>query len=173
MAFDEAIEFFCEILGVISRTLQSLGHEQDVESNRITFMDIIRKVKLKERVTDAIEIGVRSQYLAGFLHVKRDETVVDILQHLPNNHRHLNEIAHIATRDLSAAGLNPMGDTHDEIADSFQIGDAFEAGQQLARFALVDASDGPGQLLVDAPLDLIEFLFAIANREKRHSGRSS
>jgi hypothetical protein len=81
------------------------------------------------------------------------------------------KMADIAARELSAARLHPLGDAHDQVADAFEIGDAFQAGQQLAGAAFVDARDSARELLIDLALNLIEFLLAIADGEERHAGR--
>ena len=61
VALDEAVEFFGEVLGVVSRAFESLRHEENIESQRVSFVNVVSEVPLEERVTDAVQIRVGAQ----------------------------------------------------------------------------------------------------------------
>src|SRR5208283_145989 len=67
----------------------------------------------------------------------------------------------------------PRFELHDraisEVSDALKVGDELQAGKQLAGFGFAYARDRSGKLLVNFPLDLIEFLFAILDGEKRQT----
>jgi hypothetical protein len=60
VSFNQAVEFFGEILGVIAGALQRLRHEQNIEAQRIFLARVVGKVALEHRVADIVEFGVHA-----------------------------------------------------------------------------------------------------------------
>ena len=56
-----------------------------------------------------------------------------------------------------------------KVSDAFEIGDEFQAGQQLAGLHLANPSDSAGESLVYFSLDLVQLFFAIFDGQKSHA----
>jgi hypothetical protein len=54
--FDQAIEIFGEIRGVVSGALQGLRHEQHIEAGRIALRYGFRQMFLEQSVADAVDV---------------------------------------------------------------------------------------------------------------------
>ena len=80
---------------------------------------------------------------------------MNVLQHVMQDGGHLDEMSDVTGGNLPAAGLHALSHSHHQVAYALQVGNAFQASQQLAGFPFIDAGDGAGQLLVDTPLNLV------------------
>ena len=67
--FDEAVEIFGEIGGVVPGTLQGLRHKQHVKARRIALRRVFGEVLLKHGMTNAVDVFIHLQNLAGALQI--------------------------------------------------------------------------------------------------------
>jgi len=81
-AFDQTIEIFREVGGVVPCALQSLSHQQNLEAGGVPLRHSLGQVFLKQFVTDAINVFVHLQDLAGTIQVKVGKALMDQIQHL-------------------------------------------------------------------------------------------
>ncbi len=170
-AFDQVVKVLGKIGGVVAGALQGLRHQQDFESRGVALGNGFSQMLLKERMADSVDILVHLQDVAGALEIEGGKSLVDQIEHVAQDGRHLHQLANIGGGDLGGAILNPQGHTHDQISDAFQIGRGFQAGEQLAGAGFVHASDGRRQALVDVALDEVQLFFAILDSEESHARR--
>ena len=62
--------------------------------------------------------------------------------------------------------MNTIGYRAEQIADSFQVGNEFQAGEELAGLQFSYLGDRRGERLIDIALDLIQLFFALLHRDK-------
>src|ERR1700757_1124273 len=170
-AFDQVVEVFGKIGGVVPGALQGLGHQQDFESRCVALGNGFSQVLLKKRVADSINILVHLQDGAGALEIEGRKPLVYQVEHVAQDGRHLDQLANIGDRDPGGSILNAQGHTHYEVPDPFQVGRGFQAGKQLPGSGFVHASDSGWQALVDVALDDVQLFFAILDGEEGHAGR--
>ena|SRR5215831_14177548 len=65
MPFDEGVQVFSEVGGVIAGAFKGLRHQKNFETDRLRLGGVIGKVLLEERVTDAVEFGIHAQNFAS------------------------------------------------------------------------------------------------------------
>ena len=170
-AFDQAVEIFGEIGGVIASAFQGLRHQENFEARGIVGGGVFGQMLLEHGVADAVDVFVHLQNFAGAFEIELDKTAVNQIEHLAQDGRHFYELAHVGGSDLSGSRLHPHGDAHHQIADAFQIRGALQAGQQLPGAGLIDSRNGGGQVLVDVAFNDIEFLLAFFDGQKSHARR--
>src|SRR5215831_13349333 len=165
----QTVKFLGEIRCVISGALESLCHQKNFEAGSITLGDSFREMLLEQCVADAIDFLVHLQNGAGALEVQGREAPVNQVEHIPQNGRHLHQLANIRDGDLLASRLNPEGHTHHQVPDALEIGCRFEAGEELSSPAFIHACNGRGEALVDLPLNQVEFLFTVLDCKECHT----
>src|SRR6266576_2073260 len=84
VSLDQAVEFLRKILRMVSAALQRLRHQQHVEAQRILLSGSV-EMALEQGVTDAVQFCIGTQNLAGILDVERDESAMDVFQHIVND----------------------------------------------------------------------------------------
>ena len=89
-AFDQAVKILGEVRGVISGALQSLSHKQHVEASRVSLRDGFRQMFLEEAVADTVDLFIHLQDLAGALQIEPGEALVNQVEHVAQNCRHLH-----------------------------------------------------------------------------------
>ena len=93
--FDQAIEVLGEIRGVIAGALQSLGHQQDLETGCVPLRNGLSQMFLEQGVANAVDILIHLENFAGAVEVKGLETGVNEIQHLAQDCGHLDELANV------------------------------------------------------------------------------
>ena len=171
MAFNQAVEVFRQIRGMVPGALQSLGHQENLESGGVALGNSFREVFLKQGVTDAVDIFIHLQDLAGAFEIESRVAGMNQVEHVPQNRRHLDQLADIGGGDFSGPRLYAQRGTHDQITDPLQVGGGLQAGQQLPGAGLIDAGDGGGQAFVDLAFQQVEFFLAILDGKERHARR--
>ena len=142
VSLDQTVEFFRQVLRVISAALQGLCHQQNVKAQRVLLPSIVGEVALKQGVTDAVQFGIRAQDLACILNVEGNESAMNVFQHVSNDGRHLNQVPYVTSRKVATVCLYALRDSHDQIPNALEVGDALQAGQQPPSRSFVDARDG-------------------------------
>src|SRR5277367_638112 len=66
-AFDQAVEIFGKIRGVVPGTLQSLRHQQHFEARRVALRAVFGEMFLKHRMTYAVDVLIHLQNLSRAL----------------------------------------------------------------------------------------------------------
>ncbi len=168
VSFNQRVEFLGQILGVIAGSFERLCHQEDLEARRIPVAD---EMFLKQTMTDVVEFRINAQHLTGSFQIEMSEPVVNVFKHVMEDDGHLNKVAEVRGRNRMRFSVQAIRDAHHEVSDPLQVGNALEARQQLASPRFIHARDCSGQPLIDLALDLIEFLLAVADRQKGHARR--
>src|SRR2546425_12885983 len=58
MPFDEAVEFFGKVFGMVAGAFEGLGHEQDIKAERIPLAYVVGQVPLEQGMADSIKFRV-------------------------------------------------------------------------------------------------------------------
>jgi len=169
---DEAVEIFGKISGVVAGTLQGLRHEQHFKAQGIAAPGLFSEMFLKQTMTNAVNIFVHLQYLAGALQVQIDESAINQVEHLAQDRRHLHQLAYIGGRHLPRARLHSHRHAHHQVADAFQSVVTFQlVNNWRARASLTLVKSRRGIRSIDVALDHVEFLLALFDSQKCHTRR--
>jgi hypothetical protein len=171
VALNQSIQLLCQVLSMVACAFEGLRHQQYLETRRLTIAGMFREVFLKQAMADVIQFRVNVKYLPGPFQIQRRKAAVNVLQHVMENDRHLNQVPDIGGGNFVPFPVKPVCDAHHKVADPFEVGDAFEASQQLTSTGFVHTSDRARETFVDLPLNLIKLLFAVANGKESHARR--
>src|ERR1019366_3104462 len=103
------------------------------------------------------------------------ESIVHIDKHFLQSRRHYGEVADVLQLDTAPHCGGAIATVEQEIADTLQINDELEAGQQFAGVLLVHLGDDRGYSLIDEAIERVEFLLALPDpvRQRRYAGGDS
>src|SRR5450756_959418 len=123
-------------------------------------------MSVKQGIAQPVHFRIGLQNALRVRYVTLEKALMNLLQHFAKQRSHLNELTGVRRRQFLAARLQLHDRAVGEVSDAFEVGDELQTCEQLTRLGFSYAGDGFGQLLVNLALDLVEFLFAILDRQK-------
>jgi len=157
---------------VIADPLQCLCCQQDIEiplicSDCSAHGILVSEMPLKQGMAEAIDLRVLVQNLLRMGQVACEKSLVNLFKHVAKQRGHLHQIVRVGRRKFFTPRLQLHYRAVGKVANSFQVGDELETCQQFTGLCLAYSGDGTGQLLINLAFDLVEFLFAVLDREER------
>ncbi len=168
---DEVADFFGKILGVVSGPLQRLRHEDNLQAGLAVDILGVLNVAQEDEIAQAIHFGVSPQDVDRFTDLALGKCRAAIGQHFFQDGRHLRQVAGVLCVDSAASRLCAVGETEQQVADTFQSDHELHAGEKFARVAGLHLGDGAGDAGIDFHVERIKFALALAQRIQQR-GRS-
>ena len=170
MAADQVTDFFGEILGVISGTLQRLGHEDDLEASLAADIFRVLDVAEEDQVAKAVDISVGTENIDGLADIAVGEGAGTVGEHFFQQGCHLGEFASVLGINAAPDGLGAVGEVEQMIADTLEADHEFHAGEEFTGLGGLNRGDGGGHAIVDFEVEGIEFALALAYGVEQRSG---
>ncbi len=108
---------------MIPDSFQRLGREQDVEILLLAGAAWRRQMSLKQSMAQAIYFGIRFQNALRVRQVASEKALMDLLQHLAEQGRHLYQLPRIRSWQLFPPRFQLHYSARRQVADSLEIGD--------------------------------------------------
>ena len=167
-ALHQMEQFFSKVLGVISGTLEGLGHQQHGSAVIAAAALAAFQMTAKNSAAELVYLRVGLDYPGGGGKIAAQKALMHGLQHLLQHIGHGNQVAAVIAQQAHWKILQAHRHRAGEIADALQINDELKASQQLARLSFRNFSDGAGNLLIHPALHAVQFFFAVFDRNEGH-----